>query len=195
MNLDNKPPPASLPAPFSTAPTVAPSAELVIAAPGAPPPQRRVIGSKAEFAAAVTELTGMTKRTLRVFAPSLDEFGFNTPQREEQLRNFLLAGRKNRLLLVMHETHYVSTACPRLLRLLRQYSHAISIHQTNDTIRNLEDALLIVDEAHCIRKPHADRPSGTVYVDDPVETREWLNRFNAIWEQSTPSVSATTIGL
>ena len=157
--------------------------------------QRRLIASRAEFAAALDEVIGRTERSLRIFDPTLAGYGFNTAARDEQLRTFLLKRRSNRVMIAVHDTSAITQGAPRLMRLLRQFSHAIAIHQTNDAIRNLEDVLVISDDLHCVRRPHHAHPKGVVYLDDPVETREWLNRFNAIWEQSTPAVSATTIGL
>ena len=157
--------------------------------------QRRELASRADFAEALTEVAGLARRTLRIFDPTVAAFDFNSPQREEQLNQFLRASRMNRLMIAVHDPRVITQSSPRLLRLLRLFSHAISIHQTHDAIRNIEDMLVIADELHCIRKPHHERMRGVVTLHDPVETREWLNRFNAIWEQSTPSVSATTIGL
>jgi hypothetical protein len=160
-----------------------------------PAPQRRLLSGRADFANALNDVINKATRTLRMFDPTVQEFGLNSPQREEQLRSFLLASRNSKLLIAVHDPQHITIACPRLMRLLRQFSHAITIHRTNDTIRNIEDVLVIADDLHCLRKPHAERPNGAVYFDDPVETRGWNNRFNEIWEQSTPSVSATTIGL
>ena len=158
-------------------------------------PQRRLIATKREFADAFEEVLAKTGRTLRMFDATLADFGMNSVAREEQLRSFLIKRRANRLQIVVHNTAAITQRSPRLMRLLRQYGHAIAIHQTNEEIRKLEDVLVVGDDAHCLRRRHHDHPKGAVYLDDPIETREWLNRFNAIWEQSTPAVSATTIGL
>lgn len=158
-------------------------------------PQRRLIATKKEFAEAFDELLGKTGKTLRMFDHNLADFGMNGVAREEQLRTFLHKRRTNRLQIVVHDTAVIAQRSPRLMRLLRQFSHAIAIHQTNEEIRNLEDVLVVGDDAHCLRRRHHDHPKGSVYLDDPIETREWLNRFNAIWEHSSPAVSATTIGL
>ena len=177
-----------------------PTASAANSAPGVtaqaePAPQRRLLDSKADFAAAVTEIVSLGDRTLRIFDPSAAEMGLNSPQREEQLTRFLRARRTNRLMIVVHDPRVISHSSPRLMRVLRLFSHAIAIHRTDEAIRNLEDTLVIADDLHCIRKPHHERTRGVVLLHDPGETREWLNRFNAIWEQSAPAVSATTIGL
>ena len=157
--------------------------------------QRRLIGTKAEFALALDQVIGKTRRTLRLFDPTLADYGMGTALREEQLRNFLLKSRASRLMIAVHDTTVITRAAPRLMRLVRQFSHAIAIHQTHAEIRKLDDSLVIGDDAHCLRRPHSRQARGSVYLDDAVESRAWLNRFNAIWEQSSPSVSATTIGL
>ena len=196
------PPAVAAAAPAATPARLAPSGAprgvaAATAQPAAPAgaQQRRLIASKAEFAAALDEVIGRTERSLRIFDPTLAGYGFNTAARDEQLRTFLLKRRSNRVMIAVHDTSAITQGAPRLMRLLRQFSHSIAIHQTNDAIRNLEDVLVISDDLHCVRRPHHAHPKGVVYLDDPVETREWLNRFNAIWEQSTPAVSATTIGL
>ncbi len=160
-----------------------------------PPPQRRLLTSRADFTTALNEVIGKATRTLRLFDPTMQEFGLNSPQREEQLRAFLLASRNSKIMIAVHDPRHITIDCPRLMRLLRPFSHAITIYRTNDAIRNIEDVLVIADDLHCLRKPHAERSNGALYFDDPAETRGWNNRFDEIWEQSTPSVSATTIGL
>lgn len=156
--------------------------------------ERRLIASRGEFTAALDEVIARADRTLRIFDPTLEHYGLNSAAREEQLAEFLNRRRTNRLMLVAHDMQVVTRAA-RFMRLLRRFSHAIAVHQTHDAIRNLEDVLIVADDLHCLRRPHHQHPKGVVYFDDRGETREWLNRFNAIWEQSNPAVSATTVGL
>jgi hypothetical protein len=158
-------------------------------------PLRRLLGSRADFQAGIAELLALAQRTVRIFDPDLADYGFNAPAAEEKLNAFLLASRANRLMIVVHDTQYITQSCPRLMRLLRQYSHAISIYQTHEAIRNVEDVLMVVDDAHYLRRPQREQYNGVIVMHDAGETRGWLNRFGEIWEQSAPAVSATTIGL
>ena len=142
-------------------------------------PQRRIIASRQEFSAAFDEIFAKTKHNLRIFDSTLADFGMNSAAREAQLRALLLRRRANRLMIVVHDTTLISRRSARLMRLVREFSHSITIHQTNDEIRNLEDVLVIGDDKHCLRRRNFSHPRGAVYLDDPVETREWLNRFNS----------------
>lgn len=177
--------------PVPNVPVMADPEATLDAAPGV----RRLIVTRAEFQAGIAELLAVAARTIRVFDPDLAEYGFNSPAAEEKLKNFLLASHANRLQIVVHDTGYITGSCPRLMRLLRQFSHAIAIHRTHDAIRNVDDVLMVVDDAHYLRRPHHEQPNGVIMLHDAAETRGWLNRFNEIWEQSSPAVSATTIGL
>ncbi len=190
-------PPSSASSPSVEASPATEAARPVTAPNGAAEavPQRVELTSKADFALALDSITGLATRTLRLFDPTCADFSLNSPKREEQLSRFLRARRTNRLMIVVHDPRVISVHSPRLLRVLRLFSHAVAIHRTNEAIRNIEDTLVIADDQHCIRKPHHERTRGVVLLHDPGDTREWLNRFNAIWEQSDPSVSATTIGL
>ena len=179
---------AAPPSPATPVGTLAASA-------GLPTPQRVELTSKADFATALDGVIGLATRNLRMFDPTATDFGFNSPQREEQLARFLRARRTNRLQIAVHDPRIIQQSSPRLMRVLRLFSHAIAIHRTIEAIRSIDDVLVIADDQHCIRRPHHERTRGVVLLHDPTETREWLNRFNAIWEQSDPSVSATTIGL
>ena len=160
-----------------------------------PEPTRVVLASKADFAVQLGTLIGKATRTLRIFDFNAAECGLGTAAREEQLANFLRGNRLNRIFIAVHDLRYLETQAPRVQRLMKLFSHAFFVHQVNEEIRNVEDCLIVADDAQCIRKPHWERYNGVALFDDPVGTRDWLNRFNAVWEQSRPGLSATTIGL
>jgi hypothetical protein len=156
---------------------------------------RRLIATRADFHAASAEVTALASRELRIFDTDLSELGFEGAEMEARIGKLLHGSRTNRLLVAVREIDYITQSCPRLIRLLRQYGHAIFIHRINDAIRNLEDIMVIADDAHYLRRPNFAQPKGAVVLNDANETRGWLNRFEEIWEQSTPAVSATTLGL
>jgi hypothetical protein len=169
------------------------------AVPGTPPEGgtgiRRVLATRGDFRSGFEAVLGMVKRELRIFDPDLAEYGFNAPAVDEALRKFLQASRTNRVLIVVHDTTYITQSCPRLLRLLKDFSHAVLINQTDEAIRKLDDVLVVGDDEHYLRRPRFDQPKGVMMLCDAAETRGWLNRFEEIWAASAQAVSATTIGL
>jgi hypothetical protein len=151
--------------------------------------------SAAGFQAAVERLLGQPGRELRVFDPDGAALRLNDSSRVAALERFLAASRTRRLYLVLHETDHLTRHCPRMLALLARYSHAIQIHRTAEHIRELQDAFLVLDSQHYVRRPVASFYRGAIGLGDETEALAMRQRFMEIWEASYPGVSATTAGL
>lgn len=158
------------------------------------PLDERKLSSMAEYHAAMDELIGRATRCLRLFDRQLDTT-FNHPQRCERLRAFLLADRRNRLRIVLHDTSTLARNCARLLELQRQFSHAVAIHETRSEARRVHDPFALADECDHLHRFHHDHARAVLRLEDPAGTRTFVERFEEIWSFSDPSVNATTLGL
>ena len=147
------------------------------------------------FQAAVDRLMEQPGRELRVFDPDGAALRLNEPQRIERLARFLIASRTRRLYLVVHSTDHLTRQCPRLLTLLRRFSHAMQINQTHEEIREVQDAFLLLDAMHYVRRPMATLFRGAMGLGDENEGQALRGRFGEIWAASYPAVSSTTVGL
>lgn len=148
------------------------------------------------FQAAVERLLEQPGRELRVFDPDGAALRLNDAGRIEGLARFLLASRTRRLYLVVHNTDHLTRQCPRLLTLLRRFSHAIQINQTQEEIRDdVQDAFLLLDAVHYVRRPVASVFRGAMGLGDENEGQALRGRFGEIWAASSPAVSSTTVGL
>jgi len=147
------------------------------------------------FQACIERLLGQPGRELRVFDPDGAALRLNEPARIEALAGFLLASRTRRLYLVVHNTDHVTRQCPRLLTLLRRFSHAMQINRTHEEIREVQDSFLLLDSMHYVRRPVAALFKGAMGLGDENEGQALRGRFGEIWAASYPAVSSTTIGL
>jgi hypothetical protein len=147
------------------------------------------------FQAAVERLLEQPGRELRVFDPDGAALRLNDAGHIEGLARFLLASRTRRLYLVVHNTDHLTRQCPRLLTLLRRFSHAIQINQTQEEIRDVQDAFLLLDAVHYVRRPVASLFRGAMGLGDENEGQALRGRFGEIWAASSPAVSSTTVGL
>ena len=147
------------------------------------------------FQAAVDRLLEQPGRELRVFDPDGAALRLNDPQRIEGLERFLIASRTRRMYLVVHSTHHLTRQCPRLLTLLRRFSHAMQINQTHEEIREVQDAFVLLDAMHYVRRPMATLFRGAMGLGDENEGQALRGRFAEIWAASYPAVSSTTVGL
>jgi hypothetical protein len=147
------------------------------------------------FQAAVDRLLRQPGRELRIFDPDGAALRLNDSGRIERLERFLQASRTRRLYLVLHDPHHIQRQCPRMMSLLARYSHAIQINRTQEEIRELQDAFLVLDSVHYVRRPVAAFFRGAVGLADENEALAMRGRFNEIWTASFPAVSSTTVGL
>ena len=150
---------------------------------------------EAEFQSAVERLIGQPGRELRIFDPDLSALRVNSPERIALLEKFLRASRTRRIQIVVHDTEHLSRYCPRMLGLLKLFTHAMQINRTSDEIRNLQDAFLVLDAQHYVRRPVARFFRGAVALNDDNEGLAMRTRFQEIWAASFPAVSSTTVGL
>ena len=147
------------------------------------------------FQAAVDRLLAQPGRELRIFDPDTAALRLNDPERAGALERFLQASRTRRLYIVLHEPRHLQQHCPRMMGLLARYSHAIQVNRTHEEIRELQDAFLVLDSVHYVRRPVAAAFRGALGLSDETEALAMRGRFNEIWAASFPAVSATTLGL
>lgn len=157
-------------------------------------PQQSPILGNAAYDEALDDILSRAQRSMRIFENALGA-AYNSPKRVELMRAFLLANRRNRLQIVVHDVLGMDRSCPRLLNLLRVHAHAIGIHETHQAAKAVYDPFAIVDEDHYVHRFHFEEMRGLRSIDDPIGAHPFLERFAEIWEASSPAVSATTLGL
>jgi len=148
-----------------------------------------------EYQQALDTVISHAQRSIQVFDYNLHEGGWNSAQRFETLKNFILNDREARLHIVLHSTDHVRRNCVRLLNLQRQYSYAVFIHETLPEARSINDPMIIVDKQHYVHRFHYEQPRGELVLNDPEQTQKLLLRFDEIWHASAEAVTATTLGL
>ena len=161
----------------------------------APTPRTAELASVAEQVAAIDELITLGRRRIRVFDQDLSQTGWNQSTRSDRLAAFLRGTRGRRLDIIVHDTHYLESACPRMVSLLRTYSHAVTIYRTGSEARLVTDPLLIVDDRHYLHRFHFEQPRAAIGVDQPEQARLLANRFEEIWATGEPGLNATVLGL
>ncbi|HUO45084.1 MAG TPA: hypothetical protein VMT94_09290 [Burkholderiales bacterium] len=157
-------------------------------------PGDRALDGLAQYDTALDELLAAAQYTVRIFEYGIGR-NYNSTRRWELLRRLLLARRANRIHLVLHDAGNIVRDCPRLIGLLRQFSHNLSIHRVLPTALRVCDPFAIADDARFVRRFHHEDTRGVASIGDIASTRLLIKRFDEIWAASTPAVSATTIGL
>jgi hypothetical protein len=157
-------------------------------------PEHRRLEGNAEHEDALDTVFARPGRQLRIFDRQLGA-GYNSIRRQDLLRRFLLASSSSRIQIVLHDASNLQRDCPRLINLLRQFSHAVTIHETEPQAKGVYDPFAVLDERDYVHRFHYEDTRGLLGLDDPHEARGLVQRFEEIWEASSPAVSGTTLGL
>lgn len=149
----------------------------------------------ADYSAALDTLCGLAHSKLYLFEKDFDGLGFNSEARYEAMRHFLLANPANRLLILVHDAHYLSTRCPRMTTLLRQFDDRMFINQTAPSLLHITAPFSIADNTHYIRRFHFDDPRGIFAQNDPENARALETHYMEMWKNSHCALSTTKLGL
>jgi hypothetical protein len=147
------------------------------------------------FQRAVVRILAQRGRELRIFDHDTVGLRLNEPARIAALEGFLRASPTHRIYMVLHDPQHLQRHCARMMNLVTRYGHAIQINRTQEAIRELQDAFLVLDSAHYVRRPVAAFFRGSIGLEDETEAPALRGRFDEIWAASDPAVSGTTAGL
>lgn len=148
-----------------------------------------------EYHAALNLVIQRAEKNLNIFDFNLADSACNSPQRFELLCDFLLAGRNNRLTIILHETDYLAKYCPRLMSLLTRFSHAIDIRQTWEQAKQIHDTFVLADNRHCVHRLHYDHPKCQLILEDIHGCAPFVQRFNELEKASDAALPPTILGL
>ncbi|MEO5699262.1 MAG: hypothetical protein ABIS17_06050 [Casimicrobiaceae bacterium] len=130
-----------------------------------------------------------------MFDVDLANMGWNTPARTDALVRLLRRSAEARVQIIVHDTRHLESNCPRLVRLLRQWSEVVTIYRTGPAARAASDPLVIVDECDFLHRFHATQPRASLALDAPAQAVPLVRRFDEIWATGEPGIGATTLGL
>ena len=147
-----------------------------------------------EYEELIDALIPQTQRAVRVFDKSLSR-AWNSPQRYEALRQFLLVNRLNRLFIVVHDAEPIERECPRVVDLVRQFSAAVRIHATLSPAKHVYDPFVVFDASHYVHRFHYRYLRAAHGANEVIGAQQLLDRYAEIWDASVHEVSAGTSGL
>lgn len=149
----------------------------------------------ADYISALDTVCASAQHTLNIFENSYEDIGFNSEARYDTLRHFLLTGPNNRLNVLAHNPQPLIRYCPRMMMLLREFGHNMSIYQTPKSLQSIAEPFAVADNVHYVRRYHFDDTRGLLARNDPEEARRLNSRFQEMWSSSRPCASGTTLGL
>jgi hypothetical protein len=161
----------------------------------APVPREARLETVAAQTTAIDELIGLAQHQLQVFDTDLSQTGWDKAARADNLSAFLRRAPAARFELILHDTRWMESSCPRLLDLLRRYSSAITVYRTGPGARVAMDPLVIVDGKHFLHRFHVEQPRASLVIDNSQLAGPLVTRFEEIWATGEPGLAGTVLGL
>ena len=149
--------------------------------------------SRLQFQRALNLCLSRARQHLQMFDPDFSPWGLGTASVDAELRRFLVG--KGRIRMLVHDLGYLKNDCPRFLRLLHDFSHALECRITPGHMHHLTESFCSADDLHLVRRFHCDHLRGVATFDDAGATSVCANRFDQIWRASNPGLQVGSTGL
>jgi hypothetical protein len=153
------------------------------------------IETPSEFRAAFDTLLADTSRLLRIYDRDLSMFDIDLAPRHAALRALCVAGGGRRIELLLDDISSVARTHPRLMRLVRDFSHVLEIRQADSDAPRPEQAFVLADHRGVLVRVDKAAIPGILNLNDPGRANLLNQSFEGMWQRSPASVSASTSGL
>ena len=148
-----------------------------------------------EYRAAFDALLAGTHRQLRVYDHDLSLLELDHAPRHASLRALCVAGGGRRIELLLDDISRVARSHPRLMQLVRDFSHVLEIRQADPDAPRPEQAFALADRHGVLLRADKAAVHGTLHLDDARDAVLLNQSFESMWQRSPASVTATTLGL
>ena len=153
--------------------------------------------TRAEFAEHLVKALHSAQREVWMADADFTAWPLNRADFTAALHRFLRASTANRLYLLTLAAQGIEARAPRLMAVLRAFSHAAQcrIVPGHGAARFGEAcSLMLVDQTLVVRRFHRDSTRGIVELA-PGGVRIWIDQFQSLWDESTPCLAPTKLGL
>ena len=145
--------------------------------------KHRISRSREETREIITGLIGAARREIKVFAPLLDPYYFNTPTMEQGLIAFALTHTHNRAQFLIEHVPALQTQ-PRLLGLLQRLGGRLEIRRVDDDAVGLREFFVVADTRAYYRQNDYEILDSSAEADAPGQAAQLERRFAELWARS-----------
>ncbi len=164
---------------------------------GAAATTRTLFDTRAAFVAHVQDALARAQREVWVADRDFADWPLPTTAFATAMQTFLRGSAANHLRMLTLDADRIPGFAPRFVDVLKP--HAINaqcrVVPSHAASRFGEAcSMIIVDRSILVRRFHRDHPRGAAEFD-PAAARPWLDQFETLWEESSPALASTTLGL
>lgn len=161
------------------------------------PLTREAFDTRAAFGIALQDALERAEREVWMADRDFADWPLARPEFATALQGFLRRSAAHRLNLLTLDPDRVTNAAPRFLAVLRAHAQNAQCRLVpSHAASRFGEAcsMLIADRTLVVRRFHRDHLRGETAFD-PAAARPWLDQFETLWEESSPVLASTTLGL
>ncbi len=156
---------------------------------------QKLIGRK-DCAECVKTLIDLSRRKICIICKNLDATLYNVKELYDQMSNLAVRNRKTEIRIIAHDTRVASQDGHLLIHLSQKLPTFVKIRITVTPLdKNFNENWLIIDDMSYMRIRNPLRYEGYFEIDNKLECRILLERFDEIWEASAPDQNTRRLSL
>jgi hypothetical protein len=152
--------------------------------------------TRAAFHRQLQDGLGRAQREIWLADRDFADWPLNTDAFTAAMQSFLRQSAANHLKLLMQDAERLAVDAPRFMQVLKPHAQNAQCRIVPPHAARFGEAcsMLIVDRSLLVRRFHRNHLRGAAEFD-PAAARPWLDQFETLWEESTPALASTTLGL
>ncbi|MCP5269435.1 MAG: hypothetical protein H6943_10450 [Zoogloeaceae bacterium] len=154
-----------------------------------------LITSWTEYAQVAARLLAQAEHSISIFDADLSALRLEQPETSAALTRFFRSTPSTLVRISIRNPAPLRNSHPRLLELLRLFSHKLEIRETPAQLSNLSDSILLVDNTSALIRFHNDHPRSKEIIASSELCRPYQKRFEDIWSEGGNQIFATVTGL
>jgi len=153
-----------------------------------------LVRSRGEFHEAVFAVLQATCRDILLADRSFEDWPLESLAGSEALEQVLVRDPRARLRVLVADPEWLERHGARFALLRQRHRERIACRRIPMRLFD-GTGVLIGDRRHLLRRAHADRFRGRLLLSAPADVEPVAVRHDALWDESAPCLSATTLGL
>ena len=154
------------------------------------------LNGRKDCAECVKMLISTSRQKIYIICESLDATIYSDKELFDHMSNLAIHNRKTDIRIIAHDTRVASQDGHFLIRLAQKLPTFVKIRTTVMPLdKKFSENWLIIDDRSYMRIRNPLRYEGYFEMDNRLECRILLERFDEIWEASTPDHNTRRLSL
>jgi len=141
------------------------------------------------------ELCTSARRYIRILSPDLDHEVFDNEALREAISSLARRSKYSEVRILVSDTRALVHRGHQLLELARRIPSLVHLQVLAEHPEMNDDVMVIRDMDGLLFKPGGSEHQGVYEPDSKAVTKQYVERFDELWERSAPDTELRRLGL